>query len=61
MVEKITFLRQWISINSKQNLRHDYKELALISFLLLDKAKTKSLSIVVKAPAAIHNVLWMAY
>ena len=58
--ETITFLRQWISISSEQNLRLDYQELAIISFLFLDTAKTSSLGIVVKAPAAIHNVHCMA-
>ena len=54
MEETIAVLRQWISTNMEQNLRHDYQELAVTILVFLDTTKANT-KIIVKAPRAIHN------
>ena len=56
--ETVTFLRQWIIINSLQTLRHNYQELTLLTVMFLDTTKSNT-SVLVKAPGAIHNARLM--
>ena len=59
MEKIIAFLRQWISTNVEQHLRHDYQVLAVTTLMLLDTTKANT-NIVVKAPGEIHNARWIA-
>ena len=54
--ETVAFLRHWISLDTKQSLRHDYYELAEVTLVFLDLSKNDK-NVTVKAPVAIHTVM----
>ena len=58
--DTIIFFHKWLEINADQTFRHDYHELASLSFLFLGNIALDPKYIKVKAPCAIHNARWIS-